>query len=98
MAAGPVSQHVAAGTDSANVVKLLNHSRTALMLAGVGALAVFAETVPATAKDSASLAGQWRFELDRANAGIQQKWSNRSLSGIITLPDGDDTWPSREEG
>jgi hypothetical protein len=33
-----------------------------------------------------SLAGQWRFELDRADAGVQERWFGRSLPDKIHLP------------
>jgi hypothetical protein len=36
--------------------------------------------------DSMSLAGRWRFQLDRANAGIQEQWFERSLPDKIRLP------------
>jgi glycosyl hydrolase family 2 len=33
-----------------------------------------------------SLAGQWRYELDRANVGIAQRWYARRLTGELKLP------------
>ncbi len=36
--------------------------------------------------ETLSLAGRWRFELDRANAGIQEKWFSRALIGEVSLP------------
>jgi beta-galactosidase/beta-glucuronidase len=33
-----------------------------------------------------SLAGQWRFALDRQDAGIAEKWFGQSLTGKIALP------------
>ena len=36
--------------------------------------------------DRVSLAGTWRFELDRSNAGIEQKWFERALPQKIKLP------------
>ena len=33
-----------------------------------------------------SLAGLWRFQLDRADVGISEGWPTRSLSGTIRLP------------
>ena len=36
--------------------------------------------------DSIPLAGQWRFELDRADAGINERWFERSLDQRIKLP------------
>lgn len=32
------------------------------------------------------LAGWWRFQLDRANAGVTEKWFERTLTGRIKLP------------
>ncbi len=36
--------------------------------------------------DGVSLAGTWRFQLDRADVGIGQKWQERSLSDTVILP------------
>jgi len=36
--------------------------------------------------NSVSLAGKWRFELDRSDAGIQQRWFTRRLPDKIELP------------
>jgi hypothetical protein len=33
-----------------------------------------------------NLAGKWRFELDRANAGLGARWFTRNLPGSISLP------------
>lgn len=33
-----------------------------------------------------SLAGEWRFALDRADAGVKEAWFNRALPDRITLP------------
>ena len=41
---------------------------------------------PALADKVLSLAGQWRFSLDRADAGIAENWFNKALPGIIKLP------------
>jgi beta-galactosidase len=35
---------------------------------------------------SVSLAGQWRFALDRSDAGVKEEWFNRSLADRIQLP------------
>lgn len=40
----------------------------------------------AAAEDSISLAGQWRFELDRQDAGISNGWCERVLPDQIHLP------------
>ena len=53
------------------------------MLAGavlMGCLALNA------AENSLSLAGQWRFQLDRADAGIQEQWFSRALPEKLELP------------
>ncbi|MDQ8188301.1 sugar-binding domain-containing protein [Pelagicoccus sp. SDUM812002] len=36
--------------------------------------------------DSINLAGSWRLQLDRENAGVEQGWHNRQLSDRIELP------------
>ena len=36
--------------------------------------------------DRISLAGQWQFQLDRADAGVQERWFERSLEQRIKLP------------
>lgn len=38
------------------------------------------------ATETVSLEGQWRFELDRADAGLAEKWFSRSLAGQVALP------------
>ena len=35
---------------------------------------------------SLSLAGQWRFALDRADQGIAERWYSRALAGHVRLP------------
>ena len=35
---------------------------------------------------SVSLAGKWRFALDRTDAGIGERWFERSLAGTVELP------------
>jgi hypothetical protein len=44
-------------------------------------------TVPA-ADRSVSLAGQWRFQIDRADSGIDEHWFDRTLPEKIKLPGG----------
>src|SRR5690606_12866392 len=36
--------------------------------------------------DVISLAGNWRFEIDRHDVGITEQWYNRNLSAVIKLP------------
>jgi hypothetical protein len=50
------------------------------------AAALLAGTVGQCAESAVSLAGQWRFQLDRNDAGIAEKWFGRELSGKIKLP------------
>ena len=38
------------------------------------------------ANDALSLDGTWRFQLDRADAGIAENWATKKLSGRIHLP------------
>jgi hypothetical protein len=40
----------------------------------------------AAQSDRISLAGQWRFQLDRGNAGLPEQWFERSLPDKIRLP------------
>jgi hypothetical protein len=54
-------------------------------LAGPAALALLASVAPAAA-DSISLAGPWRFALDRQDTGLQERWESRSLEQTIQLP------------
>ncbi|MGD1090130.1 MAG: sugar-binding domain-containing protein, partial [Verrucomicrobiota bacterium] len=56
----------------------------AIKLAVLLAFAVAASTV--SASEYFSLAGSWRFELDRADAGIQERWFDRVLPDKIQLP------------
>jgi len=51
------------------------------MVLGASLLAAAASKV-----DTISLSGQWRFELDRADAGWAQRWFERTLPGKVTLP------------
>jgi hypothetical protein len=41
---------------------------------------------PAVGSATISLSGEWRFELDRHNAGSRQRWFERTLSGKVVLP------------
>ena len=38
------------------------------------------------ATDTLSLAGRWRLELDRRDAGLQERWQERALSNVVELP------------
>ncbi|HEY9173016.1 MAG TPA: sugar-binding domain-containing protein, partial [Verrucomicrobiae bacterium] len=39
-------------------------------------------------EDTVSLSGKWRFQLDRADAGLAEQWSTQTLPGTIKLPGG----------
>ena len=47
---------------------------------------IFLSATPIFARDSISLAGKWRFQLDRSDSGIEQKWFARPLPGSVELP------------
>jgi beta-galactosidase len=56
---------------------------------GVGLLLVFVALVwpaRASADVSLTLAGEWRFALDRGDAGVRERWFEGELSGRIKLP------------
>ena len=40
----------------------------------------------ALTQDRISLAGSWRFQLDRDDAGIKDRWFDKNLSGRVNLP------------
>src|SRR5512137_2868237 len=54
----------------------------AFILSALGQSAAAAET------KAISLAGQWRFQLDRADAGLSERWFERALPDKIGLPGG----------
>jgi hypothetical protein len=57
------------------------------MLMGVGGHALAARLEPSGGSRGAiSLSGAWRFELDRHDAGVEQRWFTRVLPGKIRLP------------
>ena len=61
------------------------HQRLAL----VCLLGSFAGTLPSAADGATEplpLAGKWRFQLDRADAGISERWCERTLPDKFTLP------------
>ncbi|MGO9446009.1 MAG: hypothetical protein ACLPXB_14710, partial [Thiobacillaceae bacterium] len=62
----------------------VKHLKMAIKLSVLLAFAVAACTV--SASEYFSLAGDWRFELDRADAGIQEQWFDRALADKIKLP------------
>ena len=56
-----------------------------LVFAAAAAL-VFLSDGTTFAADPISLAGTWRFELDRNDAGLREKWFDRTLAQKIKLP------------
>jgi len=56
------------------------------MLSILACAAAYSILCPEIADDAISLAGGWRFELDRKDAGITEKWFERSLPDHIQLP------------
>jgi hypothetical protein len=52
----------------------------ALILTGLATQAVSADD------NTLSLAGRWRFQLDRANVGVAENWPAKKFSGHIHLP------------
>ena len=54
----------------------------------VGATLIGTLCTPSAAAqaDHVSLAGQWRFELDRKDMGVKERWCERSLDQHIKLP------------
>ncbi len=46
----------------------------------------FCDRISAEQGDRLSLAGQWRFQLDREDAGVKECWCERSLDQHIKLP------------
>ena len=55
-----------------------------LPLLALGLLASAAS--PGAQTDRITLAGTWRFQLDRAKAGIEERWFERTLPATIKLP------------
>jgi hypothetical protein len=45
-----------------------------------------ATVLPAANSQPISLAGTWRFELDRADVGVTERWFGRTLPGQLQLP------------
>lgn len=57
----------------------MKHIASLVMLAALNVGAV-------TATPTLPLAGQWRFQLDRTDAGVNERWFNRALPDQVTLP------------
>jgi beta-galactosidase/beta-glucuronidase len=58
----------------------------AIVLGFLVAVNVLATLAAGHSADRISLAGTWRFALDRANTGVETKWFERSLPQKIKLP------------
>jgi hypothetical protein len=52
----------------------------------LGSLAGALPFTAARAANSLTLAGEWRFQLDRADAGLGERWCERKLPDKFTLP------------
>lgn len=58
-----------------------------LKTSALAAIALGVSFIPASAQDTViTLAREWRFELDRKDAGLAGLWFNKDLSGAIKLP------------
>jgi hypothetical protein len=56
------------------------------LVVSAASLGSFCCRAAAVQSDRISLAGQWRFQLDRSNTGIGEQWFERSLPDKIRLP------------
>jgi hypothetical protein len=61
------------------------HHFVHIIVLALGLAAVGAEAADAR-REVISLAGTWRFELDRDDAGLQERWFERALAQRIELP------------
>ena len=59
----------------------MNQLQLILYLAALAAL-----SGPVARAETLSLAGQWRFQLDRTVAGINERWFTSKLNAAIELP------------
>lgn len=62
----------------------MNKTVSTIFLFLLCSLFPFAET--ASARETLDLSGEWRFALDRADAGVTENWFNRDLPNTINLP------------
>jgi hypothetical protein len=63
-----------------------NYETMKLWLTAIAAPAILLALPSASAADSRSLAGAWRFQLDRQDVGIREQWHARRLPDTIRLP------------
>jgi hypothetical protein len=63
-------------------------SRLILAVASLAAAALFipVRLVAQSAANTVSLAGQWRFQMDRDDVGVAAQWFNKDLTDQIKLP------------
>lgn len=61
-------------------------NRTLALLNGLAAFTVLACVVATAADSTGPLAGQWRYALDRTDAGVAEAWFSRELKDTLTLP------------
>ena len=59
---------------------------TCQLAVGATLIGTFCTPSAAAQADHVSLAGQWRFELDRKDMGVKERWCERSLDQYIKLP------------
>jgi hypothetical protein len=68
-------------------MKFIARPHCLLLLLLVAALVLLCPNLAiATSPDRVSLAGRWRFELDKENVGINERWFDRVLPGEVKLP------------
>jgi hypothetical protein len=56
------------------------------MLLSIGQKVAAAREMEASAVDRIDLSGQWQFQIDRGNEGVNQQWFNQNLKYPIFLP------------
>ena len=68
-------------------MKFIARPHCLLLLLLVAALVLLCPNLAiATSPDRVSLVGRWRFELDKENVGINERWFDRVLPGEVRLP------------
>src|SRR5436305_14303666 len=60
--------------------------KTSLLLVVTGLFTVIGFARNVNASDAVSLAGQWRFALDRDDIGVEKRWFGQKLTDQIKLP------------
>jgi hypothetical protein len=59
---------------------------TSKLLSSCLVIAALCWPIQATHGETVSLAGRWRFQLDRADIGVREHWFDHALAGSIRLP------------